>query len=1195
VGGYSHPRGMVEFRVLGPLEARDNDEPLALGGGKQRALLAILLLHANEVVSSDRLIDELWGAETPKTAAKSLQVLVSQLRKVLEPDRASGESGRLLVTRSPGYLLQVEAKQLDFERFQRLASEGHQALAASDPARAARALREALGFWRGPPLADLGYADFAQREISRLEELRLAALEDRIAADLECGRHAEVIGELEKLVAEEPLRERPRAQLMLALYRSGRQAEALDAYGTARRALVEELGIEPGRELRELQAAILEQDPALDLQRAAAEGGQQPPEVEGAAGAGAPSESFVGRERELTEFRTAFYEALAGRMSLFLIAGEPGIGKSRLADELTSLAQARAAKVCWGRCWEAGGAPAYWPWVQALRAYIRDGDVERIREELAPWAADIAQVLPELHELFPDLPPAPSLDPEGARFRLFDSTASFLGAASEAQPIVLVLDDLHAADKPSLLLLQFLARSLREARIVVVGAYRDTEPRTDHALSEAVAELRREPLTRAIRLGGLDVSEVSRVIALTGNTEPSPELAAAIHGETEGNPLFVGELVRLLAAEGRLEEAASATGALSIPEGVREVIGHRLRYLSNDCKRLLSVASVLGREFRLDALGRVSGRADVELLDLLDEAQGARVVVDPPGGRGGPRFSHALIRDSLYGDLGTSERLRLHRRAVEALEELHGADREPHLAELAYHSFEAAPGGDVDKAIEYARRAGDQAAALLAYEEAGRLYQMGLEALELQMPADEGTRCELLLALGDAEARGGDAPAAKETFVRAGELARSLGAPEQLARAALGYGGRWVWFRAGRDRRLIPLLEDALAALPAEDNALRAMLLARLAGALRDHPVPERRASLTRDALDIARRLEDPRTLAYALDGTYSAFSWPRDTDAWLAMATELTQLADEIGDKELAYLSHFHAFGAFMVRGDVRAAEAELALMTSLAQELRQPSRIYAALATEAMLDLFVGRMEDAEEVTRRAAELGSGAQGLDATYYYLINLQGWALRREQGRLAEVEASLESYVEEYPHVFIFRCVLASVYSELGREKQAREELDRLGADDFADLHVGTEWFFGANLLAGVCALLGDAARAQPLYEALLPYADYNVYAHPEVALGSASRPLGLLAATMSRWNEAGRHFERALEMNARMGARPWVAHTQHDYARMLMHRGAPDDQRRACGLLRAARSGYEELGMTSWQANATAELRSLE
>jgi DNA-binding SARP family transcriptional activator len=1179
----------VEFRVLGPLEVLADEAPLALGGAKQRALLAILLLNANAVVSRDRLIDELWGGEPPKTAAKSLQVLVSQLRSALEPERSAGQPGRLLLTRAPGYLLQLEPEQLDLERFQRLAHEGREALGAGDPQSARQQLSEALALWRGPPLAEFAYADFAQREISRLDDLRLAALEDRIQSDIECGRHAEVIGELERLVAEDPMRERPRAQLMLALYRSGRQAEALEAYNAGRRVLVDELGIEPGRELKELQAAILEQDPAIDLRPPTAERRSGPAEREEPEAAAPPSESFVGREPELAEFQAAFSGTLAGRTSLFLIAGEPGIGKSRLADEVASLAQAGGATVCWGRCWEAGGAPAYWPWVQALRTYIRDGDKERIREQLAPGAADIAQMLPDLHELFPNLPPPPSLDPEGARFRLFDSTASFLRAAGEAQPIVLVLDDLHAADKPSLLLLQFVARSLRDARLVVVGAYRDTETGTDPALGEAVGELRREPVTRAIRLGGLDVSEVARVIESTASTRASDELATAIHRETEGNPLFVGELVRLLAAEGELENVANSPWQSRIPQGVREVIGHRLRHLSSECKSLLAVASVLGREFRLDALERVGERPREDVLELLDEAQRARVVVEAPAGLGALRFSHALIRDSLYHDLAASERLRLHRRAAESLEELYGPDRDPHLAELAYHAFEAAPGGDAEKAVAYARRAGDQAAALLAYEEAARLYKMGLEALALNALADETTRCELLLALGEAEARGGDLPTAKDTFVRAAEVAKDLDGPELLARAALGYGGRLTWFRAGKDRMLIPLLEDALAALPAGDSGLRVMLLARLAGALRDQSVPERRAALTNEALEIARRLGDPRTLAWAIDGTYSAFSWPRDTDAWLAMAREILQLADEIGDKEQAFFGHFHALGSLMVRGDVQAAEAELASMTSLVQELRQPSQLWTISATEAMFDLLAGRHEQAEVAMTRNAELGPGAQGLDATYYYVINLQGWALRREQGRLAEVEASLERYVGEYPDVFIFRCVLASVHSELGREQRARDELTSLATDEFAD--VGTEWFFGASLLAEVCASAGDVVRAERLYEALSPYADYNVYAHPEVSLGSASRPLGLLAATMSRWEDAAGHFERALDLNARMGARPWVAHTQHEYARMLLQRAAAGDEDRARELLGAARSGFEGLGMSWWRDQAAAEM----
>ena len=266
---------------------------------------------------------------------------------------------------------------------------------------------------------------------------------------------------------------------------------------------------------------------------------------------------------------------------------------------------------------------------------------------------------------------------------------------------------------------------------------------------------------------------------------------------------------------------------------------------------------------------------------------------------------------------------------------------------------------------------------------------------------------------------------------------------------------------------------------------------------------------------------------------------------------------------------------------------------MTGLGQELRQPSQVWASLVAEATRNLFVGRMEDAEEIVRRVAELGSHAQGLDATYYYVTNLQGWALRREQGRLGEVEASLESYVEEYPESSSSAvCSRASTAS--WDATGARDELDRLAADDFADLHVGTEWFFGASLRQESAPSSGTPRAPRPL-RGTLAYANYNVFAHPDVALGSASRPLGLLATTMSRWDEAGRHFERALEMNARMGARPWVAHTQRDYARMLIRRGAPDDERRASELLRAARSAYEELGMRPWQLSTANDLTSVQ
>ena len=784
------------------------------------------------------------------------------------------------------------------------------------------------------------------------------------------------------------------------------------------------------------------------------------------------------------------------------------------------------------------------------------------------------------------------MDPDGARFRLFDSTASFLRAAGEAQPLVLVIDDLHAADTPSLLLLRFLARELREARILLVGAYRDTDAGADDTLNVTVAELRREPLARLIRLGGLTLPEVARFIGTIAGSPPTDALAMTIHAETEGNPLFVGELVRLLAAEGRLEEAATPQGRPSIPRGVRDVIEHRLRHLSQDAKRLLAVASVLGREFRLDALERVSERSGDELLDLLDEAIAAGVVVDLPGGRSGLRFTHALIRDSLYDGLGRKERRRLHRRAAEELEALYGPGQEPHLAQLAHHFLEAAPGGDVQKAIEYARRAGDRAAAVLAYEEAARLYEMALEASDLQSPADEPTRCELLLARGDAQARGGDLLSAKDTFSQAADLAQRLGAPEQFARAALGYGGRFVWFRAGNDRRLIPLLEGAIEAMP-EESLLRARLLARLAGALRDHPVAERRASLSQEAVEIARRLGDQATLAYALEGTYSALSWPRDTGSWLAMARELSELAAEVGDKEKAFAGHIHAFGAFMVRGDLRAAEAEFAALTALADELRQPAQMWALTMAQTTRASFKGRFDEAERYVERAQLRVGGRRALEGvdhtTFHYVTHLQTWALRRERGGLADILESLEAFAADFPAFFMFRCLLASAYADVENTQAAREALDQLAVDDFAGLEVGTEWFVGATLLAEVCGFLGDARRAAPLYAALLPYGDCNVLSLPEFSLGSASRPLGILASTMSQWEQAERHFEQAIEMNSAMGALPWVAHTQHDYAQMLLTRNETCDTGQALELIREALATYRRLGMEPWVQRACA------
>jgi tetratricopeptide (TPR) repeat protein len=991
----------------------------------------------------------------------------------------------------------------------------------------------------------------------------------RIAADLDLGLHAELVGELEALVADHPLRERLRGLLMLALYRSGRQAEALEAYADARHALVEQLGIEPGRELQELQRAVLAQDPSLDPRPATAP---------------APTEDhrlLVGRERELGLLTDTLERAMAGHGGVALVSGEPGIGKSRLADEIVARARARGARALWGRCWEAGGAPAFWPWVQSLRAYVREMEPEALREQLGAGAADLAPLLPELHELIADLPEPPPLDPESARFRLFEAASSFLRSATQARPLVLVLDDLHAADEPSLLLLEFVAREIADSRLLVICAFRDVDPTIAAPLASALAQLVREPQTSQIALTGLGEPDVAEYLELATGVEPEPRLTRAIHAETKGNPLFVSEVVRLLDAEGRLAEADAH---LRIPPGVSAVIGRRVGRLSERCRDLLVPAAVLGREFGLDALARLGELPGGELLDVLDEAMAERVIGDVPGSPGRLRFGHALIRDTLYDELTPVRRLRLHRRTGEALEAVYSAALEPHLAELAHHFCAAAPAGDADKAIEYARRAGDHAASQLAYEEAVRLYEMALA-----LAADGITRCDLLLALADAQSRSGDTPGANLTCLEAGELADRLALPERLVRAAAGYGGRMMWEVARGDRHYLSLAERALAVIGEQDSVHRVRLLARLAsGPLRDSSFPpERKASLSREALEMARRIGDTATVAYALVGYITSRHSPEFSREQLRVATELVEVATEAGDQERALEGHESRLLALVEFGEMSDARVELESIAQLAERLRQPAQLWAAIVYRALMALLEGRFVEAESLISEAFELGERPHAWNAAVTFRLQL--YVLRREQGRLEEVEGLVRRSVTEYPTYAIWRCVLAHMATELGLEAEAREVFEALAADGFRRLPFDEEWLVSLSLLAEIASALGHAPGAAALYEQLLPWSGRVGVSYPEISTGSVARYLGLLAAMLGRPDDAGRHFEDALEMNRRIGARPWLARTQLDYAAMLLARDGESDAARARQMLESCIETAAVIGMRPVAVQASA------
>jgi DNA-binding SARP family transcriptional activator len=1092
-GKYS---GEMEFRLLGPLEVAERDRLLDLGALKQRAVLAVLLLNANDVVSVERLVDEIWGASPPATVGKSVQVYVSGLRRQLG-------DGRLL-TRAPGYLLRVHDSELDLARFEQLLEEAQ----AADPSTAARRLRDALALWRGPPLGDLAYEQFAQPQVRRLEELRLHALEQRIDADLACGRHAELAGELEALAAQHPLRERLRGQLMLALYRSGRQADALGAFQAARAALVEQLGLEPGRELRELQEAVLRQDAALDAPAAREDPGQEP-----------AASAFVGRDRELSVLLGAFADARARRGRVVLLAGEPGIGKTRLAEELVARARREGAQALVGRCWEAGGAPAYWPWSHALG--------ER-------WHALLAG--------------APAAADDGARFRLFESACSVIRAAAESGPLVIVLDDMHAADEPSLLLLRFVAREITGSAVLVVCAFRDVDPVIGEPLAATLAELLREPVCVRLEPPGIGDDGIAEYIERATGIEPSASLVAAIGAETDGNPLFVTELVRLLEGAGGL----AGEEQLRIPPSVRAVIGQRTARLTDGCREALTAASVLGREFDLAALTLLAGTERGELLDLLDEAVRERIVSAVPGVPGRMRFGHALIRDVLYDDLAPTRRLRLHERAGAALEEVYGGDPEPHLAELARHFVAAADGGSHRKALDYARRAGDGAFAQLAFEVAAGHYETALS-----LARDDAVRCDLLIALGEARGRAGDAPAARDAHLAAAALAERGRMPDRLARAAIGYGGRFLWEVARGDEHVVPLLERAIAGLGDDDPRLKVRLLARLAGGpLRDASFPpERKAAMSAEALALARRTRDPATIAYALHGYILGHHSPDHTHVQRDLATEMIALARAAGDKEREYEGFEERLDALLELGDMAASTADLESMTQLARELRQPAHIWLVTVYRALVALLRGELGDAEQLVATARAQGERAQRWSAEVTYRLQL--YLLRCEQGRLAEIADLVRRSPAAYPTYPVFACVAAHLEGELGDRAAAAAALETLAAGGFARLPFDEEWLVSMCLLAETSLAAGDAERAAAIELALRPYADHVAVSYPEIALGCAGRYAGLAAMAAGRRDEAERHLRNAIAIDERIGARPAVAHGRAALERLLRSEAA--------------------------------------
>ena len=629
---------------------------------------------------------------------------------------------------------------------------------------------------------------------------RLGARLGRLADEAEtAGDAAGAVRLTRAHVALDPLSEERSRALARRLAATGDRAAALAAYERLRERLAADLRIAPSAETRAL-AEEIRAGPALTARSAGI--------LHRAAGA------FVGRDEPLARLAAALDTARAGERRLALVGGEPGIGKTRLVAELCARAARGGATVLSGRCFEEAIVP-YQPFLEALGdAWPHDG----------PAAADAAGA---------------------ARWRLFEAVDAALCAGA---PTVLALDDLHWADRGTLLLLGHVMRSERPAALLVVGTYRESELSRTHPLAAVLGDLRREGLYERISLAGLDRAAVA---ALVRGWLGSDATAARLHDETGGNPFFLEEVVR------HLREAGDAAG---IPESVREVLGRRLSRLSDAANRTLAVAAVAGRDFELALLEGLEPLAGIAVLDALEEAVAAQLLredVDRPGRYG---FAHPLVRETVYEELSLTRRVRLHGAVADALERLHGDDP-ARLAELAGHRLAAAAGADPAAAVDVALRAGRQCMAQLAYEEAAAMAARALEAL------GDGAgpmRADALLLLGDAQLRCGDEAAAHDAFARAGDIARRAADPDRLARAALGASGLGVTIIAVREPT-VDLLREALAALP-DAGAMRARVLARLAVETYYASAPPERKAVGDEAVEHARRAGDPAALVAALN-----------------------------------------------------------------------------------------------------------------------------------------------------------------------------------------------------------------------------------------------------------------------------------------------------------------------------------------
>lgn len=1106
---------MIGVRVLGPLEVTIDGATADLGGPRQRCVLARLVAAHGRVVSADRLIEDLYAGEAPPRALAAVQSYVSHLRRALEPDRAARTQPSTLVTSPPGYALALEHDAVDAWSFE---DEVHRAAGLADAAAVHDRISAALAAWRGSAFQEFSGLPWADLEAARLDELRLTATERAVDAALRLGRASEVVADLDQLAVEHPLREETWRLLALALYQAGRQGDALAALRRARARLAADLGIDPGPALRQLEDAILAQAPHLLAPAAAAPlvavaPGTLPPGtvLAGAVSAGARSADtelapagstvFVGRNAELAQLMRSAQQASAGQLRIVLVAGDAGAGKTALSGLVSLRLAAAGWTVTTGRCPEHDGAPAGWPWAQALRQLSRSVS--------PPDPAALAALLTDTT--------AHEGDAAAARFRLHRAVAGYLQAASGTAPLLLVLEDLHRADGETLAMLADITSDLAPSSLLILGTYRSTE--VSQQLTGCLAMLAsREP--DRITLGGLDADSADELIRATCTSAIGADTVGAITARTGGNPFYIRETARLYDSEGTL---AATT---EVPAGVREVLQRRIARLPATAQTILRQAAVVGTETDVDVLAEVAGADEQVLLDAIEAGLLTGLVTEPAAGR--IRFAHALVRDTLYDSLSRLRRSRLHARAAAAIERHSPAD----VAALAYHFTQA--GSDPLKATDYCRLAATLAEQRFAHHEATLLWEQAIASFDQSGSSPPRDRLELVLGLVRALAHTGQLARARSYRGECVRAAQPLDDPALLGRVITAFDAPMLWqtHEYGRhDHELVGVVEQTLTRLQPGEQQLRCRLLATLAfeleGAESDRGYPA-----SEEAVEIARAMADPDMLTIAINGRYTQSFRHDGLAERLSLGNEL--LALPVKPVTTEALAHLMIMQARCGAGDFDAADLHADEAGLIADRYDIPVAAVKVGCYRAMRAALTGDMELTDrryrQVGRQMKTIGMWEHGVGT---WLLGM--FCCRVMQDLAADSCADLERVHGLYPWTGPFAEIYALTLAAAGRTTDARA---------FAPKPYHRHWDAFWLLMAGVRGLLAvainDRERAEWAYHALLPYADRPTGADTGImTLGPVAQILGDLAGYLGL-PAAGEHYRHALAQAEQARVPPW-------------------------------------------------------